>query len=129
LAIAGGCGSSSRPTRATIYLLDPTRSSAVPQNLLGAEARGIISAERHAATKALGENISVAYCWTHARRDFVKVRQGTAKPRSWADGWITRIAQLYRHNNERLKFEPDSDAFALADRSLRESVEQLRGRK
>ena len=109
-----------------VYLLDPTRSSAVPKNLLGAEAKGIISADRYAAYKALGENISVAYCWTHARRDFVKVRQGYTKLRSWADGWIARIAQLYRHNNERLKFESDSDAFALADRSLRESIEQLR---
>jgi len=109
-----------------VYLLDPTRSSAVPKNLLGNQTKGIISADRYSAYKALGENISVAYCWTHVRRDFVKVHQGYVKLRSWADGWITRIAQLYRHNRERLKFEPDSDAFALADRSLRECIEQIR---
>ena len=67
-----------------MYLLDPSRSAEVPKNHLGENAEGIISADRYCAYKALGQKILVAFCWSHVRRDFIRIGDGYARLRSWA---------------------------------------------
>jgi transposase len=105
-----------------VYILDPTRSARVPKDHLGDDAQGIISADRYSVYKTLGENIRVAFCWSHVRRDFVRIRDGYAGLRSWAEAWITRINDLFELNDQRVKVLADARAFRAKDQAVRNPV-------
>jgi transposase len=108
-----------------VYLLDPSRSSEVPKNFLGDEAEGIISADRFKAYQALGQNIQIAFCWSHIRRDFVRIQDGYQALQGWANTWIERINALFHKNQERLQQKPGSDAFHQKDQALRDAVGEM----
>ncbi len=105
---------------AVAYLLEPTRSASVPQNHLGPDAEGIVSADRYVAYKALGSKIRVAFCWCHVRRDFIEAGDGYKKLSAWARAWETRINNLFGINARRVKTDPD--AFLLEDNALRAAL-------
>jgi transposase len=106
------------------YLLDASRSSQIPQQHLG-KSEGILNADRYSAYKALGEQIRIAFCWSHIRRDFVRIRDGYETLRAWADGWIERINELFGRNRKRLALRDDPQAFAQEDQALRAEVASL----
>jgi len=108
------------------YVLDPRRSSQVPKNLLGEDAEGILSVDRYSAYKALGEKIQLAFCWAHVRRDFVRVRDGYERYRTWAEGWVARIAALYVLNDRRLEVSSNARKFAARDRALRRALRAMK---
>jgi len=113
-------------TRTTcVYLLDPSRSSEVPRQHLGEDAEGILNVDRYSAYKALGEKIRLAFCWSHIRRDFVRVRDGYASLRGWAEAWIERINGLFHRNKQRLAVRSDEEAFAQEDQAVRAAVAQI----
>lgn len=107
------------------YLLEPTRSAKVPSNHLGANPVGIINADRYSAYKALGVNILVAFCWSHVRRDFIRVRDGYRSLRRWGEAWVTRINELFKLNDQRLAVLSDPVAFQEKDRILRDAVDTM----
>lgn len=107
------------------YLLDPSRSAEVPKNHLGENTEGIISADRYSAYKALGEKILVAFCWSHVRRDFIRVCDGYARLRSWAKSWVTRINELFELNDQRVKVLSDAQAFRAKDQGVRDAVDTM----
>jgi transposase len=107
------------------YLLEPTRSSKVPSNHLGEDPTGIINADRYSVYKALGANILVAFCWSHVRRDFIRVRDGYRKLRRWGEAWVTRINELFALNDQRLAVLSDPQAFQEKDWALRDAVEAM----
>jgi transposase len=114
------------------YLLDPSRSSEVPKNHLGAEAEGIINADRYSAYKALGDKLRIAFCWSHIRRDFVRIRDGYTQFAGWAEGWIERINALFHQNKQRVGVRGQTEAFTQADEEVRATVaamEQQRERE
>jgi transposase len=110
-----------------VYLLDPTRSAQVPRNYLGENPEGIITADRYGVYKNLGENIQVAFCWAHVRRDFIKVRDGYTELYQWAGAWIKRIDDLFHLNSVRVAAIADSCAFEKEDESLRKAVDDMAG--
>ena len=113
-------------TRTTcVYLLDPSRSSEVPKQHLGEDAEGILNVDRYSAYKALGEKIRLAFCWSHIRRDFVRVRDGYDQLQGWAEAWIERINELFHRNKQRLAVRADEDAFAREDQAVRAAVAQM----
>lgn len=105
-----------------VFILDPSRSATVPGDHLGEKAEGIVSADRYSAYKALGEGIRVAYCWTHVRRDYKRVRDEYKKLHSWGQQWVDRIGEIYRLNKERLAVRSDPDRFAQQDQVLRAAL-------
>ncbi len=109
-----------------VYLLDPTRSAQVPRTFLGDTVEGIISADRWRSYQAVGEKIRVAFCWAHVRRDFLKVHDGYPKLSSWAQGWVDRIAQLYKLNHKRLEERSTPCRFEAEDRKLRRFVSKMK---
>jgi transposase len=116
--------------RTVCYVLDPSRSSKVPQALLGG-AEGILSVDRYSAYKtfAADENgILLAFCWAHVRRDFDGVLTGFKQTRltTWAEVWLERIGLVFHLNAERLAVREDPDAFAARDRVLREAVGEFK---
>jgi len=109
-----------RSTTAAVYILDPSRSSAVPENFFGELARGIISADRYSAYKVLlaDGRILIAFCWAHVRRDFLSFARQWPKDESWGLSWVDKIGELYHLNHLRLEHEEDSPQFVEADARL-----------
>ena len=108
-----------------VYLLEPTRSAKVPRDHLGENPEGIINADRYSVYKALGNKIWVAFCWSHVRRDFVRIRDGYRSLRRWGEAWVTRINELFEFNDERLEVLSDPKAFREKDRALRDAIEAM----
>ena len=110
------------------YILDPSRSSEVPKMHLGEDAAGIINADRYSAYKSLGENIQVSFCWSHVRRDFLRIRDGNRRNRKWAGEWIELINGVFHTNKERVKHAKDSVIFLEKDKELREEINTIHKR-
>ena len=112
-----------------VFLLDPWRSAEVPKRHLGDQAEGILNVDRYSAYKALCELIRLAFCWVHVRRDFIRIRDGYAKLRTWAREWIDRINELFQINHQRVACDRGGEAFAAHDRTLRQRLEAMSQRR
>jgi len=112
-----------------VYLLDPTRSADVPRNHLGENAEGIINADRYSAYKALGLKILIAFCWSHVRRDYIRIEKGYRTLREWAETWVTQINELFRLNDERQAVLSDPEVFAQKDQAVRDAVKAMAERR
>lgn len=86
-----------------LYILDPTRSAAVPDSFFQGVAEGTLITDRYSAYKALMDSIQKAYCWAHVRRDFIKIRDGYNNLQVWGDEWVKLIDLLFKANAERMK--------------------------
>jgi transposase len=61
----------------------------------------------------------------HVRRDFLTVARTWPEQEGWALGWVERIGQMYRLNDERLAVRQEPARFAAADAQLRGAVTAL----
>src|SRR6202521_1982716 len=88
-----------------VYILDPSRSHQVPEEHYPPDASGVLVVDRYSAYKAMSQvkngTLSLAFCWAHVRRDFVRVGKGWPELKSWALDWLRRIRELYRWNRQR----------------------------
>ena len=120
---------------AVCFHIDPSRSAEAALKLF-AEARPgtIIVCDRYSAYKRLvrllGDKAILAYCWAHQRRDFIEAAAGQPRLEQWCDGWIGRIAEIYRLNDERLEhYNPgrkrQTAAFRKATRALKKALDRL----
>jgi transposase len=113
-----------------IYLLEASRSHTVPEHHFGAESRGVLVVDRYPAYKAMSwvkEGVLVlAFCWSHVRRDFIRVGKGWPQLKTWALQWLRRIRLLYRLNHRRLAAGTDTVAFEEADGCLRWAVAEMK---
>ena len=118
--------------KSVVFVLDPTRSHDVPEKHFGDDAEGIINVDRYSAYKAMAQvkagDLVLAFCWAHVRRDFLAVLTGWAELNEWALQWVEEIGTLYQRNNHRLAVQEDAAAYVVADRSVRDQVEQMRQR-
>lgn len=85
------------------YMLDESRSSAVPRAFFQGVNEGVLVTDRYSAYKALNGGIRKAYCWAHVRRDFIKIRDGYPKLRTWGEEWLQLIDKLFAENAKRTK--------------------------
>ena len=113
-----------------IYLLDPSRGHTVVENHFGAQSRGVLVVDRYAAYQAMiwvkDGVIVLAYCWSHVRRDFIRVGKGWPELKTWALEWLRRIRRLYRLNDRRLAVRQDATGFGAADGCLRQAVAAMK---
>jgi transposase len=68
----------------------------------------------------------LAFCWSHVRRDFIRVGKGWPELKTWALEWLRRIRGLYRLNDCRLAAQEDAAAFGEADGRLRHAVAEMK---
>lgn len=90
------------------YNIDPSRSAAVPEaHFAGLEQdKVVIVCDRYSAYKKLArlaENIILAFCWVHVRRDFLDAGRSFSELESWGFDWRERIGSAYHHNELRLE--------------------------
>ena len=113
-----------------IYLLDPSRGHMVVENHFGAQSCGVLVVDRSAAYKAMiwvkDGVIVLAFCWSHVRRDFIRVGKGWPELKTWALEWLRRIRRLYRLNDRRLAVRQDATGFGAADGCLRQAVAAMK---
>ena len=119
---------------AVVFVLDPTRSRAVPRRVFGLDddgedahrATGILSCDRWKSYQGL-DGLVCAYCWAHVRRDFLDLARGyPALLGAWAGAWVERIGWLYHLTGQRRDAAPGTEAFRRADLALREHVAALK---
>jgi transposase len=112
-----------------VFVLAQGRSHDVPEEYLGPEATGILVVDRYQAYQAIAQVkkglIVLAFCWAHVRRDFVAVARSWPEQEDWALGWVGRIGEVYRLNDERGAAREEATAFAAADARLRAAVTAL----
>ncbi len=136
-----------------LYILSPSRSSAVPKEYFGYDAEtGTIEfhkqlmVDRYKAYEFLKGLLALAYCWAHVRRDFIEASRDD-KDCQWAEDWVARIGGLYALNKARLALacKPDAPrplpapfveldpermktpAYLQADLCLRQAVAEMDG--
>jgi transposase len=116
---------------ATAFVLDPSRSRAVPRRVFGVDdpaelgtrrAAGIVSCDRWKSYQGI-PGIATAFCWAHVRRDFTDLAKGY--PRllgAWARAWVERIGQLYQLTAQRTRGDPGTEACRRAETRVRNHV-------
>lgn len=118
-------------TDSVVYILDQSRSKAVPQAFFGGAA-GTLLTDRLSSYKTLEEAIKKAWCWIHQRRDIYKLYIGVPTLKNWAKDWLIEIAQLFILENERNGLwrlgRKTGSAWETAQQALEEHVDSLKAR-
>ena len=113
------------------YVLDESRSAEVIEGELAGVRRGVISCDRYSGYKKfarLHPGVVLAFCWAHARRDFLELANSYPALSAWAMGWVDEIGQLYQLNALRLQ-APSGAQRARCQGALRQAVQALAGRR
>lgn len=109
---------------AVVFHYAPGRGAEHVKALL-AGYRGILQCDGYGAYKALaasGDGITLAFCWSHVRREFIELAKGKAAP--VATETLQRIAALYAIEAEMRGKPPDIRRAVRQERS-RPLVEDL----
>ena len=120
---------------AVYFHIDPSRSAEAAEKLF-AEAllHTVIVCNRYSAYKKLarllGGLVTLAWCWSHMRRDFINCAAGQERLTEWCQRWIERIASIYRLNEVRLAhYNPglkrQTPMFGAAQDALKEALDGL----
>ena len=119
------------------FHVDASRSAEAAGKLFGKAAPGtVLVCDRFSAYKklarVLGGTLTLAWCWVHARRDYIKCASGHPALTGWQDRWLDRFARLFRLNASRLElYDPDLDmerqstTFKAAHRRLKRALDRF----
>ena len=120
---------------AVYFHIDPSRSAEAAHKLFAeAVLYTVIVCDRYSAYKRLarllGGRVTLAWCWSHQRRDFIECAAGQVGLTQWCGGWIERVASLYRLNDARLEhYDPggkrQTPEFDAAQGALNEALDAL----
>ena len=120
---------------AVYFHIDPSRSAEAAHKLF-AEARPstVIVCDRYSAYKRLARllegRVTLSFCWSHMRRDFIECAAGQLRLTGWCREWTRRIASIYRLNKARPAhydsgLERQSPEFDAARDALNEALGSL----
>ena len=120
---------------AVYFHIDPSRSAEAARTLLGELRAGtVIVCDRYSAYKRLERlldgTVTLRFCWSHQRRDFIQCAAGQTDLTGWCEAWLERIAAIYRLNEERLKHrdpgvERRNDAYDAAQAAPEAALDDL----
>jgi transposase len=88
--------------KSVVYVLDSTRSKAVPERYFKNTKKGIINVDRYASYNILSSKIILAYCWYHLRRDFISIGKKYKNLEKWAISWLLKIRKIENLNRVRV---------------------------
>ena len=119
---------------AVCFHIDASRSAEAGLKLFAEALPGtIIVCDRYSAYKRLvrllGDKVILSFCWSHARRDFIDGAAGQERLTQWCQGWIERIAEIFRLNDTRLKhYDPGRELQTPAFDAAQDDLEKAIGR-
>lgn len=116
-------------SESVVYLIDPTRSSDVIEGHLGQLIEGILLVDRYSAYKAYARKhtrVILAFCWSHARRDFRDAGLKYEQILKWACEWEQRINELFHLNTLRLQYAEGTGGFRRADTRLKDAGTRMK---
>jgi transposase len=115
--------------QSVVYVVDPTRATGVIESHLGMVVEGILLVDRYSAYKAYArrnDGVILAFCWSHARRDFREAGLKYEIIGEWAEMWVERIDELFHLNEVRTQYREGSPEFTRAEGTLTEAVNRMK---
>jgi transposase len=109
-------------TDACAFVIDPSRSSQVPQKFLENNPYGILTSDRYSAYQSLPDGITNSFCWAHFRRDFINLRDGYPELAPQAQSWLEIIGDVFHDNRLRI------DGDVAAEQRLRKNIRLMEQR-
>jgi transposase len=98
----------------------------------------VLVCDRYSAYKSLAlecEELILAFCWAHVRRDFLKAARSWPELEGWMCTWVVDIRELYHLNATRLEqwaagwsLEHQSSAFAECHQALKAKLRERQER-
>jgi len=92
------------------YRMAPGRGADVPTEHFAKRHKDLVDivlvCDRYSAYKCLAkacDDLILAFCWAHVRRDFLKAARSWPEFESWMFTWVEDIRDLYRLNQARLE--------------------------
>jgi transposase len=92
------------------YRMAPGRGADVPKEHFAKLQKDLLKVvlvcDRYSAYKSLAldcEELLLAFCWVHVRRDFLKAARSWPELEGWMFTWVDNIRELYRLNAARLE--------------------------
>jgi len=88
----------------------------------------VLVCDRYSAYKCLAKDsdeLILAYCWAHVRRDFLKAARSWPERKSWMVVWSEDIRELYRLNAARLEVWDETLPLALQSSAFAERHQAL----
>src|SRR2546422_11033224 len=92
------------------YRMAPGRGADVPKAHCAKRHKDLVDVvlvcDRYSAYKCLAkdcDDLLLAFCWAHVRRDFLKAARSWPERKSWRFVWSEDIRELYRLNAARLE--------------------------
>ena len=93
-----------KSSNVTFFVLDPSRSAAVVNDVLGGLDGGTISCDRYGAYKKfarLNTGFTLLFCWVHQRRDLLNLANDHPELASWALAWVEFIGEMFAVHAQR----------------------------
>ena len=96
-----------RSKSVVFFLIDPTRSAKAPLKHFSKLCLDnvIVVCDRYSSyfkLARLNPFITLAFCWVHVRRDFLKIANSYPDLADWGLEWVNSIGKFYQLNKERL---------------------------
>jgi transposase len=124
------------------YRMAPGRGADVPKGHFAKLRKDLLDVvlvcDRYSAYKSLAlecDELILAFCWAHMRRDFLKAARSWPELESWMFTWVDDIRELYRLNvarlkewDERLPLAQQSCAFAECHGALKTKLSEMQER-
>src|SRR4029450_13909676 len=124
------------------YRMVPGRGADVPTARFAKLPKDLVAVvlvcDRYSAYKCLAkacDNLILAFCWAHVRRDFLKAARSWPELASWMFTWVEDIRELYRLNaarlamwEETLRLDQQPSAFVERHRDLETQLSQMHAR-
>lgn len=124
------------------YRMAPGRGADVPKGHFATLRKDLLKVvlvcDRYSAYKSLSlecDELILAFCWAHVRRDFLKAARSWPEVESWMFTWVDDIRELYRLNaarlkawDERLSLDQQSSAFDESQCDLVTQLSQMQER-
>ena len=124
------------------YRMAPGRGADVPKGHFAKLRKDLLKVvlvcDRYSAYKRLAldcDELILAFCWAHVRRDFLKAARSWPALESWMFTWVDDIRELYRLNTARLEewdeglpLDQQSSVFDERQRDLVTKLSQLQER-
>jgi len=131
-----------RSASVVFYRMAPGRGADVPKAHFAKLQKDLVEVvlvcDRYSAYKSLAreyDEIVLAYCWAHVRRDFLNAARSWPELAPWMWKWIEDIRMLYRLNTARLAvwdatvaFEHQAPAFVVRQHDLTTHVGEMQVR-